>query len=63
MIGDSSYSQAGWIYVMALCLHKRQRNHPGIHQSVQWLKAHGFWKQARNLSELIEVSEAGATHA
>ena len=54
MIKERQFREAGWVYLMAICLAKTAVNHSSITEAVQWLEENGFDRKARKLIQKQE---------
>ena len=54
MIKERQFREAGWVYLMAICLAKRAGNHSSISDAVQWLEENGFDREAQTLNSLTD---------
>ena len=50
MIKERQYQEAGWVYLMAMCMAKRAANHSSVSDAVQWLEENGFDRKAQTLN-------------
>ena len=50
MIKERQFREAGWIYLMAICLATRAGNHSSVSDAVQWLEENGFDREAQTLN-------------
>ena len=50
MIKERKFREAGWIYLMAICLAKRAGNHSSVSDAAQWLEENGFDREAQKLN-------------
>ena len=50
MIKERQYQEAGWVYLMAICMAKRAANHSSVSDAVQWLEENGFDRKAQTLN-------------
>ncbi len=57
MIKERQFREAGWVYLMAICLAKTAVNHSSITEAVQWLEENGFDRKARELIQKQNLSE------
>ena len=50
MIKERKFREAGWVYLMAICLAKRAGNHSSVSDAAQWLEENGFDREAQTLN-------------